>query len=880
MKRFLKSIFILAVLLGIGAFAAYFLAKKYEPEVREIVLYEVNRKLAVPIQVEDINLSLMQRFPYASLRFSNVVVPKIINGEQQNDTLLYVHDLYLQIGLLDFFSKNYTVSDAELNEGFFDMELFEKGDNFHFWKSSTDTSSGAELAVTQIHINNFEYRLKTASQLDLRIQVEKGFASGDFGEDVYEIESESELNILSIIQSGDTMYQNQTVQGDIALAINHTEKTYLFNSGKLSLADENYSVTGSYSPNTVPYQWDVKLQSGDADLAKAMELIPIQAKAKLSKYSTRGGAEVDVHLQSGDDFDLDVDFDKLEGSFQQEVALGTAKLKNAKGRLSFHNGVGSLDIKNLNLSIGPGEIHTAGTIFDFQAPAFDLSVKGGFELEELKSFLNIQLLETLEGEVSLDGDFLGKISANAKSETAELLKGLEFKGEIKIVDGIFKMKGLGQTYNEINGQLSIENNAVMVQSTTAKVNDMPFEISGSIQNALPYMTRQGEKLHIDADFYAAELDFNSIFNSTESEVDTTYSIELPQSVSFNIILEVDRILFRQFKANEVKGNAVYNNNMLTLNPLEFKSASGQIATNISLTEKRDEGLFYLESRSKLKGINLDELFTQFENFGQSLIEAKNVNGLSDAKIYFATSFKKDLSIIKPSVESNIELAVFDGKLYNVQALASIGEYLKQSPIYRSVIDIDALDKRLSAIDFDTLANTIQIKNETVTIPEMTIVSSALTINLSGTQTFDNDIDYHLNFRLSDILKKGQAKENEFGNIVDDETGMRIFLKMYGNTSDPKFSMDKESAKANRKNQLNAEKQTVKSILKGEFGFFKNDSSVTTASTPEKKDKTQFTVEWGDSTKTKADSTKVKPKKKPKNSEDEDLYNDSDEDDDL
>lgn len=878
MKRFLKSLLILAVLTGIAALAAYFLAKKYEPEVRDIVLYEVNKKLAVPIAVEDINLSLMQRFPYASIRLSNVVVPKVIDGAQQVDTLLFIHDLYLQIGLLDFFSKSYTVSDAALNEGFFDMELFEEGDNFHFWKTSIDTLSESGFAITKVHINDFEYRLKTASQLDLKIQVEKGFASGDFGEDIYEIESESQLKILSIIQSGDTMYRNQTVDGDIGLAINHTDKTYHFRSGKLNVTSENYSIAGNYSPEATPYQWDVKLQSEDADLTNAMELIPIQTKAKLSKYSTGGEAAIDFQLQSGEDFNLKVDFDDLKGSFQHEVALGTAKLKNAKGQLTLHNGIGSLDLKNLDLSIGPGKINTSGTITNFQAPTFDLSVNGGFELEELKSLLNIELLETLEGKVSLDGKLVGKIAADAKNETADLLKGLDFKGEIKIIDGIFKVKNLGQTYDEINGTLSLENNAIQVKSATAEVNDMPFELSGSIKNALPFITRKGEKLHIDADFYAKEIDFNSIFSSTESESDTTYLLELPQSVSFNLKLGVDHVVFRQFEANAVNGKAVYNNNMLTLNPLEFQTASGSITTNISLSEKRKEGLFYLESRSKLVGLNLDELFEQFENFGQDLIKPDNVKGRSDAKIYFATSFKNDLSIVKSSVESEIDLIVYDGELNDVEALINISDYLKENTLYRSVIDIDALDKKLRAVEFDTLANKISIKNETVTIPEMTIISSALVINASGTQTFDNDINYLLNFRLSDILKKGNADENEFGNIVDDETGLRIFLKMYGNTANPKFSMDKESAKAKRQNQLNEEKQTVKSILKEEFGFFKKDSTVTNVNTPDKKGKTQFTVEWGDSTKTKSDTTKAKSKK-PKKSEDEDedLYDDSDDD---
>ncbi len=79
-------------------------------------------------------MRLLQKFPYASLRFSNVVIPEAVSADP--DTLIFIEDLYLQIGLLDFLRKNYAVSEAEINRGFFNMKIFEDGsDNFRFWKS-------------------------------------------------------------------------------------------------------------------------------------------------------------------------------------------------------------------------------------------------------------------------------------------------------------------------------------------------------------------------------------------------------------------------------------------------------------------------------------------------------------------------------------------------------------------------------------------------------------------------------------------------------------------------------------------------------------------------------------------------------------------------
>ena len=167
MGRILKYALFLILTGVILSVVAYFLAKKYEPEVKNAIVYELNQHLKAPVDVEDINFSLLQKFPYASLRFSHVLIPEV--GQNEPDTLLYIKDLYLQIGLLDFFSKEYKVSEAEVNEGFFQMKLFDDGsNNFRFWKSSSDTTDNS-FSLKNIEFDNFYYRLATSQNLEIDV---------------------------------------------------------------------------------------------------------------------------------------------------------------------------------------------------------------------------------------------------------------------------------------------------------------------------------------------------------------------------------------------------------------------------------------------------------------------------------------------------------------------------------------------------------------------------------------------------------------------------------------------------------------------------------------------------------------------------------------
>ena len=73
------------------------------------------------------------------------------------------------------------------------------------------------------------------------------------------------------------------------------------------------------------------------------------------------------------------------------------------------------------------------------------------------------------------------------------------------------------------------------------------------------------------------------------------------------------------------------------------------------------------------------------------------------------------------------------------------------------------------------------------------------------------MDDHLNFRLADLFRTGGGSD-AFGPVVDDGTGMRLFLHMYGTTSDLRFKSDGAAASAKRKDKMKQETAELKGIL--------------------------------------------------------------------
>ena len=73
----------------------------------------------------------------------------------------------------------------------------------------------------------------------------------------------------------------------------------------------------------------------------------------------------------------------------------------------------------------------------------------------------------------------------------------------------------------------------------------------------------------------------------------------------------------------------------------------------------------------------------------------------------------------------------------------------------------------------------------------------MNISLYGEHGFNDSIDYHINFRLRDLLIKNE-NETEFGPIKDDELGKKLFLLMYGTVDNPLFKLDNEGKKKEKK----------------------------------------------------------------------------------
>jgi hypothetical protein len=258
--------------------------------------------------------------------------------------------------------------------------------------------------------------------------------------------------------------------------------------------------------------------------------------------------------------------------------------------------------------------------------------------------------------------------------------------------------------------------------------------------------------------------------------------------------------------------------------IEGKNAGSTVKGQLKIIEKHPMYIV-VETTLSSDAVKFEPLFKEWNSFDQEVIKAENIRGQASIFLNFKGPFDLyEEKILKEKFYVRVKMKITDGALLNVKPFKEITKSLRGSgaKLLISKKKINEFEKRLFNLQFKTFENEFYIKNGIITIPSMTISSNALDVNVEGAHSFDNKIDYSFDFRFRQIKGNQQSK---YGDIIDDETGFRIFLKMFGTIDNPKFEWDKQAQKAQRKEKREQGKEGFKSALKTGFGINKNDTTI-------------------------------------------------------
>ena len=222
MKRIKLILFGCLIFLCFFIGTGFIIAYLYEDEVKTYVVDEINKQLITEVRIESIEFSVLRKFPYASLIFSDV----ICLAPASPDTLLIAKKIFLQFNILDVFSKNYRIKKIQLDEGFVNIRIDKEGnDNFHFWKS---TGSGKEGDGFSFEVNELVFDnvlvlyLNQKTGHDISFDVDNALVRGKFASANYSLYANCNLFVNHVMIDSLYYLEEKPLTADLNLEVDDT----------------------------------------------------------------------------------------------------------------------------------------------------------------------------------------------------------------------------------------------------------------------------------------------------------------------------------------------------------------------------------------------------------------------------------------------------------------------------------------------------------------------------------------------------------------------------------------------------------------------------------------------------------------------------------
>ncbi|HQI69941.1 MAG TPA: AsmA-like C-terminal region-containing protein [Bacteroidales bacterium] len=845
-RRFKKTavmlLFTLSVLGAIGVFMGFF----YEDTVKRIIITELNKRLNTEIVVQDIEndiqFSIFRKFPYASVTFSNVKVMDAIKTAKPKGTLLEASSLSLQFSILDMLFGRYKIKRIEAEEGNINIKIYKnQSDNYHFWKPSADTTASdfaldlQKILLDDMGISYVDYGRKQ----DYKVFARDVVLKGKFADDEYSLTIDGRLFVYLIKVEREIFLANQEAVLDMNLYVNSGSDYVTFREGGVNIGKLLFDITGTINYAESNTLLDLRVEGKEMKIQSLINQLPSQYRLLFGDYEFKGdfGFVAIIKGYSGEKTNplVSVSFGLKDGDITQKQ--NSITLSHVSFDAEFTNGAGhnrattSLTVNGFNSTLNDGNIMGRIRVNNFEKPEIDLKLSASLDLEDVFLFVKMDTVASASGKIILNTEIKGFIERPDGFTVKDFIASTSL-GTLDVLNADIEFKGGRHNFSGLNGKFTFSNNDIETGHFSGKYMSTDFSMRGKFKNIIPYLFIENQSLLIDAGFRSDNIDLGEILEFSSGKKDTVYRMELPDNVDFSLMLDVGRLTFKKFSATNITGKVLLKNKQFVAQDISLQAMNGSILFS-GLVDGTTPEKILISCDASIKKVDIRRLFGELENFGQTSLQEKNLKGQLSATLQFASVWSSTFQVDKPTIYAKTDIVIEKGALIDYEPLSGLSKYLK--------------GRDLKNVSFETMKNTIEIKNEVINIPNMEINSTAINFQVNGTQGFDKKIDYHLSVLLSDLgtVKKQNNQAEDIGIIADDGLHKeRYFFRITGTVDDPVYhTIDKEGYKANIKTNLAKEKESLKEILNREFGWFKKDSTITKEKGQKPKEKYEFNVVW-------------------------------------
>lgn len=797
-KKAVKYTFVtLGILLGLILLAGILIPIFFEDQIKGLFINELNKNLAteVSIKEEDIDLSLFKNFPEASVVFHNVGIRESFSHSDKN--FLQAEEISLLFNFRSIINGNYVIKNIVIKNGYCNLITDKRGNiNYHFWKSSGSSSSDEfslnlqKVICSDIDFEYLDYRYHQ----DIALRIHSAVMSGNFSSDFYVMDATGSVLSKRIRIGGSNYLVNKEAEVDSRINVAVPGEKYSFEKTTVVIDKNSFAVNGAVTLLNEDF-YDLTINGDKINLEGLMLLLPGSVSGNLNALKSKGDINFSTTIKGFYTHtktpNIDIAFDVKNGSITHDKFGGTLDHMHFKGAFTngeqHNNSTSSIRIENFSAEQNGSPVTMELQYSNFSNPYINLQLNGSFPASILIPTA-IKNAGDVEGTIDLNNI---NIKGNLKN-LSNAITGNKPTGNIQFNQVAFTINGEKVAIEK--GIATVNNNTILFAGfhPTFAGSDMQLdlEVNNWIENVFP--AEYKPPLHLDGSIRSEKIELNKLLTAfqgketAKKEDEAAAPITATENTRYNfsgtIDLACNEFLYEKIRFADIHATLKLTPGMLIVSDLRGNAMGGTFALNTTGREMPN-GDILLQTSGTITGIDVAELFTEFDNFDQHTLTDKNIKGKITANIY-DVSMKWDPHFIldESSIYVLSDMKIENGELIDYKPLESLSGFVKMQD--------------LKHIVFSTMENKIEIKDKVIQLPATQIKSNALDMYVSGKHSFDNHIDYQFRISLADMMvRKFLGGNKQKDNYEEDaEGGVNVYVSMTGTVDDPVIEYNKREAK--------------------------------------------------------------------------------------
>lgn len=804
LKVFKKVLLYLLLAVTVITISLVISAFLFKEQIIKRFIAVANERLSTPVKIGSIDISTFQHFPQLSIVLNDVYVEDSHPGQYP---LLTASRISFQLNPFEVYRGRYTIRGLEIRDSETNLKINAQGENnYTIIKEESERRESSPLAFelrNVLLINSKVRYLNVKSNQDLLFNSDQLSASIHSVNNIYNIKAIGELTTEKLRIDKTSLFDGKSFSIETDLRYNDSEQLLTIESSSLGLKGSAFTVKGSY-------QWkksaaiDLQVEGANTTLQTLLSLLPEEVFARFEKYHSRGEAYFSAMLKglitSTKSPALSVTFGLKNATIQHPDTHVELTQANIEGSFAsndvadLHQAV--LSLKNITGSLHNETFQANLTVQDFIDSDVVFNFKGMIDAGSLLGFYPIQEIRALDGKLQTDISFEGKLQWLKNKTTAQKAS---TRGTIEMVNLNFEYGETQFPVKNLNGSLQFNNNDLALSNVSLQAGNSNFLFNGFFKNIITFLLFENQPIGIEADLKSNLLDMDQLFaigfgaNDNKAQ---EYEFSISPNVHLNFNCDVQSLRYKRFTARKLNGDLLVKNEVAISRNINLKTMGGDISLS-GIVDARNHKAINVMTTAKLNGIHVDSVFYVFKNFNQDFIEDQHLKGQATADVTFELALNEKLKLFPETLTADISTVIKNGELNDFEPIQKLNKYL----------DDEGLDK----LRFADLKNDIHIEKKTIYIPQMEIRSNVTTLQISGTHTFDQHIDYRI---ITPLRNKNKVNVSEAAGAMEEQGGqMKLYLKITGTTDDYRIQYDTEAVKKKIVSDLKKEVQELKDAFK-------------------------------------------------------------------